>query len=276
MQEVSLQGKNFAMLLKRLIASRPHPFRLLLVLEWMLLGLSTLKLFGIPGWFLPWFHDLSNFTALEIFWLVCILTIFGIMGLRLPSSRLAKCLYIAIAIGLIAIATTFSYDSLWPFLVIVLLRSCLIFQRIGRWIIAGLLWLIYPLTLGPWVLLLWFAFNPKFIHNWRIPENLDFSPVITPEGGLQLALSPEQVELFLSYSRSFLLYILFDSSISFAFVLIFVLLSVNSLMNERQGRRKLVLAKEQLYQYSLQIEDQATLQERTRIAREIHDSRFYL
>ncbi|MEB3356832.1 MAG: sensor histidine kinase [Synechococcales bacterium] len=32
------------------------------------------------------------------------------------------------------------------------------------------------------------------------------------------------------------------------------------------------MANEQLYQYSLQIEDQATLQERTRIAREIHDS----
>jgi signal transduction histidine kinase len=50
------------------------------------------------------------------------------------------------------------------------------------------------------------------------------------------------------------------------------LLLVDSLVSERQGRRKLAIAHQQLYQYSLQIEDQATLQERARIAREIHDS----
>jgi signal transduction histidine kinase len=50
------------------------------------------------------------------------------------------------------------------------------------------------------------------------------------------------------------------------------LLLVNSLINERRGRRRLTSAHEQLYQYSVQIENQATLQERNRIARDIHDS----
>lgn len=78
-------------------------------------------------------------------------------------------------------------------------------------------------------------------------------------------------QLFLFLQHSFL-YFLADSLLSFGLILIFVLLLVNSVVSERQGRRKLALAHEQLYQYSLQIEDQATLQERTRIAREIHDS----
>ena len=51
-----------------------------------------------------------------------------------------------------------------------------------------------------------------------------------------------------------------------------LVLLVNSLLRERTGRRKLAQAHEQLYQYSLQIEDKAILEERNRIAREIHDS----
>lgn len=98
--------------------------------------------------------------------------------------------------------------------------------------------------------------------------------VILPTGGVQInaSLSSEQVQQFLDLSRDFILYILLDNLLSFGLVMVFVLLLVNSLVNERQGRRRLAIAHEQLYQYSLQIEDRATLQERSRIAREIHDS----
>jgi signal transduction histidine kinase len=65
---------------------------------------------------------------------------------------------------------------------------------------------------------------------------------------------------------------LLDTFLSSGSIVLFILLLVDSLVNERQGRKKLAIAHQQLYQYSLQIEDQATLQERTRIARKIHDS----
>ncbi len=54
--------------------------------------------------------------------------------------------------------------------------------------------------------------------------------------------------------------------------LIFALLLINALLAERQIREELETAHIQLRQYALRIEDQATLQERNRIAREIHDS----
>lgn len=54
--------------------------------------------------------------------------------------------------------------------------------------------------------------------------------------------------------------------------LIFALLLINALLAERQIREELEIAHVQLRQYALRIEDQATLQERNRIAREIHDS----
>jgi signal transduction histidine kinase len=47
---------------------------------------------------------------------------------------------------------------------------------------------------------------------------------------------------------------------------------MNSMVAERQSREKLAIANEKLRQYALRIEDQATLQERNRIARDIHDS----
>ena len=55
-------------------------------------------------------------------------------------------------------------------------------------------------------------------------------------------------------------------------MLVFVLLLINALLAERENRRKLANAHAQLYEYATRIEDQATLQERNRIARDIHDS----
>ncbi|MBL8150977.1 MAG: sensor histidine kinase, partial [Blastocatellia bacterium] len=50
------------------------------------------------------------------------------------------------------------------------------------------------------------------------------------------------------------------------------LILVRSLVSERLARRQLAKAYEQIYQHSLQIEDKAVLEERTRIARDIHDT----
>ncbi len=61
---------------------------------------------------------------------------------------------------------------------------------------------------------------------------------------------------------------------SFAFILIstFILLLTNALFFVQQSRQELTLAHDRLRQHALRIEDQAMLQERNRIAREMHDA----
>jgi signal transduction histidine kinase len=57
-----------------------------------------------------------------------------------------------------------------------------------------------------------------------------------------------------------------------ALVLLFLQLLITIVLAERQGRAELAQANRKLRTYALQIEDIATLQERNRIAREIHDA----
>ncbi len=129
--------------------------------------------------------------------------------------------------------------SLSPALyVIVVIRSCLMCRLRGRLLTSGI-------TLVSFVLMLWVDLQTLPMK----PQQFD----------------PGQVQ-----------YILFAASlnitITFALALLFILLLISALLAERQSREELAIAHEQLQHYALQIESQATLQERNRIAREIHDS----
>jgi signal transduction histidine kinase len=62
------------------------------------------------------------------------------------------------------------------------------------------------------------------------------------------------------------------SVLYFCLILIVTLLLVRVFLAEQKNRQELAIANQQLRNYALQIENQATLQERSRIAREIHDS----
>lgn len=72
--------------------------------------------------------------------------------------------------------------------------------------------------------------------------------------------------------RSVLFGFAFNSALLFGLVLAFILLLVGAVLAEHESKAKLVAANRRLRTYALQIENQATLQERNRIAREIHDS----
>lgn len=258
---------------------QPHPFRLLLHLEWLLLGLTALL---VTGRFFS-FYGISNafswaklnFSEVPI--LICVILVFGVMGLRLPlQSGCIKWAYTALEFVLLGIAANFlSWDinNLTPLLVIVMLRSCLIFQRRARWVVISIIGFVYACSRLPLLLLLILAL--QFLkQGW--PNNRFSSDIfkVLPDGGVKinLTLSREQVDAVVTMFQKLGVVDLVGNSILFALVLIFVMLLVNALIKERKGRRQLALAHEQLYQYSQQIEDQATLQERTRIAREIHDS----
>ncbi|MDJ0533000.1 MAG: histidine kinase [Xenococcaceae cyanobacterium MO_207.B15] len=214
--------------MKRPIQFNNHPFRFLLYLEWVLLILgvvSTLSPFKLPL-FLNQFPELT----------VCSLIVFGLMGLRLPTNlqkykiiyTIAEVILILIA-NFLAVKTTRSF----PFLYLILVtRSCLIFQMSGRLVITVFAFILFIVTL-----------------LWRLPQT-----------NLPLIMQ-ERIGFFI-----------FSFVISFGLTLLFLFLMMNTLITEHQSRQQLARANQKLQEYALRIENQATLEERNRIAREIHDS----
>ncbi|MBR8838595.1 MAG: sensor histidine kinase [Stigonema ocellatum SAG 48.90 = DSM 106950] len=203
-------------------------FRLLLYLEWLLLVTAVIMEVLLP---------------LQLSWqlLLRVLTIaaFGFMGLKLPAKIWsAKLVYTALEFGLIlllAIEDGLSTRCVFLLCLVLVMRSCLIFGRVGQFTVLGLAFLSY--------------------------------------GALQLSrpIIPEKFKVAVWDWR-------WSSVLLFSLTLVFALLLINALLAERQSREQLQVAlqeleitHEQLRHYALRIEDQATLQERNRIAREIHD-----
>lgn len=213
-----------------------HSSRLMLYLEWILLGITLL------GEIRPEPHDMSRSTLP-----FSILTLmgFGLMGLKLPTEKTRdKILYTGLALGLLFV--TFLLDRRTLFLpllgLVLVLRSCAIFQEVGRLVVAGLVFIAFLLML--------------------------FQEV--PPGPPPPPHPPRFIAPLESFSHT-ILTLKLNTAVTFGLTLLFILLLVNALLSERQSREKLLLAHEQLRQYALRVEDQATLQERNRIAREIHD-----
>lgn len=179
--------------------------------------------------------------------LLSILTIaaFGAMGLKLPLGRLVtKVIYTGLEFGLILFPIVLDSRSIrfFPLLcLVVVIRGCQIFPPPGRLIVASSAFLSFLLTL--------------FLRDQSLPI---VRPPVRP-------MMPEQV-------RFMVLNLKLNALLTFGLTLIFVLLLINALLAERQSREQLAIANQQLRKYALRIEDQATLQERNRIARDIHDS----
>ncbi|MEH2076111.1 MAG: sensor histidine kinase [Nostoc sp.] len=225
-----------------------HPFPSLLYLEWILLAITALTAVIPPP--LRRFHpkppelsicgifpDLSVcnlLPELSIYSLV----IFALMGLILPTkSKSSKIIYTVIEILLILTTGLFGerFARLFPFLYIILVtRSCLIFNLPGRLFVTSL-----SFTL--------------FLFTTQLKYQL-----------FNLQASPQAQEKFRFLSLNW--------SLVFGLSLVFVLLMMNAVLSERHSREKLAIANEKLREYAMRIENQATLEERNRIAREIHDS----
>ncbi|GET41700.1 sensor histidine kinase [Microseira wollei] len=204
---------------------QPNPIRLLLYTEWVMLAscasLAVMELLDLG--YLPVQH-------------ILILALLGLMGLRLPSgSTSVKVLYTTIEVGLVFYGTVLGYLHILPTLyLIVVIRSCFIFELPGRWIVASLSFILFTL------------------HQVQYVKSI--TPLVMPEG----------LHRFWMHQLSELL--------MFALGLLFVMQFVNTLIAERRMQQQLALAHEQLREYALQIEDYAAVQERNRIARDIHDS----
>ncbi|XWK87807.1 MAG: sensor histidine kinase [Phormidium sp.] len=79
--------------------------------------------------------------------------------------------------------------------------------------------------------------------------------------GTPLLRNPDQMKLFW-----------LGSVFLIGLILVFLQLLMYTVLSERQSREQLTLAHAKLREYALKIENLATVQERNRIAREIHDS----
>ena len=228
-----------------------HPFRLMLYLEWGLLGIALLTAFSftIPH---PRHHLPSHPAELNLAGIICI-AILGVMGLRLPiNSKFLQQIYIVLgfAISWLAIALISRGERVFPaLLLVVVIRACLLFAWSGRIIVAILAFASFlALQVMELMRISWFGIT-----------------LGRPLPSILRRLPPEELRrVWFGFT--------FNSALLFAFVVTFVLLLVGAVLAEHESRTKLAQAHRRLRKYALQIENQATLQERNRIAREIHDS----
>ncbi len=168
------------------------------------------------------------------------LSLFIFIRWKLPTVKFSQVLYTCLEIGLILLMSLVGGIRLFPLLYIVLvIRNCLILERQERTIVTGIALILCVLTL-------W--------HRFHSITMLTMLPVGS-------AIFRERLGFFW-----------FSVALMFALCIIFLQCLVNAVLLERRSRDQLAVASERLRQYALQIEELATVQERNRIAREIHDS----
>lgn len=213
--------------------------RLLLYLEWILLVYVLITV--------PLVVKISPGSEILLLPQIALIVSFGVMGFKLPTQRWQdKVTYTLTEFGIIFLPPLLSNRFLPMSLLglIVLIRSFRMFEQVGRIVVVVVTPTLALLTL--------------FLRNPTIG-------LVVRAGGQVSNIEPEQLDNVVLLLRLL-------STLPIGLILAFGLLLINSLQAESQSREKLALAHNQLRQYALRIEDQATLQERNRIAREIHDA----
>ena len=224
--------------MSRVIQFHNHPFRFLLYVEWGLLAVSITSILSTPPMREATRRSLQGFTQPWPLVTVGCLLLFGLLGLYLPTKgvwlRLGH-IALQVIVTLVASVLMLRGARLFPFIYLVLvIRSCLMVGFMGRVLMTALAFLLFMTTLGL-----------KFRgFAGPLPR-----PVRHLIGSLQMNLI-----------------------VSFGLSLVFTLLLVNALLNERTIQNRLQKANTELQRSATQVKQLATAQERSRIAREIHDS----
>jgi signal transduction histidine kinase len=216
-----------------------HPLRLLLYIEWILFAV-VMALEVSP-------HQASTFD--QPAWLnIGIVVLLAVMGLRLPTASKwpFQFTYIISQIILILAATNMGMRPSWVLYIIVIIRSYLIFGRQYRlWITAG----IFALSFMTMNLL-----PPR-----RLPAG-GFHHRQEAEASLPRRIRGDQT----GFKWGFVL--------MFGGTLLSLQLLVDRILAEKQAKEELSIANQRIRSYALRAQEIGSLQERNRIAREIHDS----
>jgi signal transduction histidine kinase len=237
--------------MNRLKQLKTYPFGLFLVLEWIFLGAA---IFGEwPQQFLWQKYYVSSQSASSafspLFSLLCLIGL-GLMGLRLPrtnkKNNFNKWLYLLLQLGLLWLPLTLNPESGWFFTayLVITIRACLIFELKESLLATILIVMVLMLSIA-----------------WYYP---DFQALKSSGVRIQ-AITVEQYQVIKNIEIVSALFL-------FGLCVACISIMIKALQREYDSRQKLALAHEKLREYALIAEDKATLAERNRIAREIHDS----
>ena len=245
---------------------KARPIHLLLYLEWILFLISIVGQFRTrhlplpPVKSLPFFPPInSDVSPLSFIFVVALI----LLGLVQPDDKPTEnIIYIGLGfllIGLTWITGETQVPLVLPLLLIMVIRGCLTFKLFGSFVVASICitWFLISLYLA-----VKNSFNNLDVQ--QIPSIV--APGIEPEILYQLFSTNEEQLKALTINMAI------NITILFCLINVFVFILVNALMSEYRSRQELKLVNQQLREYALLIEDRAMLQERNRIAREIHDS----
>ena len=120
-----------------------HPFPLFAYLEWILLSICMLMELRLGGLARPGLIQESTNSPLVFFSLI----VFGFMGLKLPRVKIFKKIIYTLSGLLLMFLANYGLGQgigfTVPFLLILVIRSCLIFEIHGRIFFAALSWIIF-------------------------------------------------------------------------------------------------------------------------------------
>lgn len=205
--------------------SRSSLLRLLMMLEWILLGIVAIAQILVA---------IVNATPISLIVNGLGLFLFAALRLKMPRSWAAKIIYTIAEFGLIFFLGFVSNIPLSAMLFIVLvIRNCVLLEGHSRSIVTGLAFLGCLLS-----------------QTYRLLH--------------QSLLFKIPLDQFGTVWVGFLLV--------FGLVILFLHLLVDVALKQHQGQEQLEVANARLRQYALRVEQLATVQERNRIARDIHDS----
>jgi signal transduction histidine kinase len=235
-----------------------HPLRSLLYIEWILFAVvMALEVSPRDG------------QILELKWLnIAIVVVLAVMGLRLPSGKLSiRVLYTIGQVILVFLAAYVGMRQVGLLSVIVLFRSYLIFGREYRLWVTGGIFALYLVTMSLFPYHQRASVNRGFHNrpetvtgNSRSPAASGSTPTIDRQGESAQDTRRERDGFKWGFVSLF------------AGILLSLQLLVDRILAEKQAKEELAIANQRIRSYAIKAQENGSLQERNRIAREIHDS----
>jgi signal transduction histidine kinase len=234
-----------------------HPLRSLLYIEWILFAVvMALEVSPRDG------------QMLEPKWLnIGIVVLLAVMGLRLPAGKLlVRILYTIAQIIPVFVAAAIGMRPVGLLLIIVVIRSYLIFDRKYRLWITGGIFALYLTTMNL------FPYHQRSHATRGFRDRVGITTTnqrSTATGSAPTIDRPSDSSQETRRERD---------GFRWGFVSLFggILLSlqllVDRILAEKQAKEELAIANQRIRSYALRAQENGSLQERNRIAREIHDS----
>lgn len=233
-----------------------HPLRSLLYIEWILFA-AIMAVEVSP-------HDGQ---MLEPKWLnIGIVVLLAGMGLRLPGGKLSvKILYTIAQIIPVFLAAAVGMRPVGLLFIIVGIRSYLVFDRKYRLWITGGIFALYLTTMNLFPHRHERAGNGNRFRPPAITSTNLRSPTVGNSPAIDSENSPQVTRRDRDGFR-------WGFVSLFGGILLSLQLLVDRILAEKQAKEELAIANQRIRSYALRAQENGSLQERNRIAREIHDS----